>query len=252
MILNKSDALPRGRRDVIPWLGRVLPPEQKQRVKRAVAPALARKLDMLALLYGTDKSSHFHGYTRLYDSHFHSIRRRVRRVLEIGVGGTDSWSGYDTPVGGQSLQMWKTYFPQAEIIGVDIHPKNVTGERVHFEQGDQADAVFLQRLIDKWAPFDIVIDDGSHLGRHIRASFEHLWAAVRPGGYYVIEDLSVSYHPDWEGGPPGTPGTGAEFIKEQIDRTLGRYGDESFDPAVAELHLYADIVFLRRPGDLRL
>jgi hypothetical protein len=36
-------------------------------------------------------------------------------MLEIGVGG------YDSPIsGGESLRMWKTYFPFAKIFALDI------------------------------------------------------------------------------------------------------------------------------------
>ena len=87
-------------------------------------------LDALARLHGTDKSSHHHGYTRLYERHFASRRATVRRLLEIGVGGTSSWRGYDTTQGGQSLRMWSDYFPNAEIVGVDIHAKAISGRRL--------------------------------------------------------------------------------------------------------------------------
>jgi hypothetical protein len=92
----------------------------------------------------------------------------------------------------------------------------------------------------------VVIDDGSHLGRHVRASFAGLWAAVKPGGWYVIEDLQAASDPRWEGGPPGTPGTAAELLKALVDDTLART-DPAFRPGVAALHVYAEIAFLRKP-----
>ena len=72
-----------------------------------------------------------------------------------------------------------------------------------------------------------------------------LWGAVKPGGFYVIEDLSLAYHHDWEGGPPGTPGTAADLLKQLIDSTLLRAGDP-FQPSVAALHVYPEIAFLQR------
>ena len=86
-------------------------------------------LDALARLLGTDKSSYVHGYTRLYETHFASRRPTVRRLLEIGVGGINSWHGYETTEGGQSLRMWRDYFPNAEIVGIDnqsFHCRPVT------------------------------------------------------------------------------------------------------------------------------
>ena len=54
---------------------------------------------------------------------------------------------------------------------------------IRFEQGDQSDPKFLERLARTYGPFDVVIDDGSHIGRHTIATFEGLWPAVRPGGF---------------------------------------------------------------------
>jgi cephalosporin hydroxylase len=154
--------------------------------------------------------------------------------------------GYETAAGGQSLRMWRRYFPNATIVGIDIHHKNVAGPRICFEQGSQSDKAFLRGLVKRYAPFDVVIDDGSHLGRDIATSFDVLWPAVKPGGFYVIEDIDVSYHPEWEGGPPGTPGTAADLIKRLLDDTLIRAGDDEFQPSIAALHVYHQIVFLER------
>jgi hypothetical protein len=202
-------------------------------------------LDALAQLAGTDKSSREHDYTRLYRRYLDSRRTEVRSVLEIGVGGVTSISGYETLTGGQSLRVWSDYFPNAQITRIDIHDKNVSGPRIHFERGDQSDPVFLQSVIDKHGPFDVVIDDGSHIGRHIIASFNVLWKAVRPGGFYIVEDLALAYHPDWEGGPPGTPGTAAELLKTKIDDTLRRYQDP-FQPSIESMHIYGEICFFEK------
>ncbi len=204
----------------------------------------AADLDALARLHGTDKSSYVHGYTRLYETYFASRRPTVRRLVEIGVGGITSLRGYETTEGGQSLRMWRDYFPNAEIVGIDIHAKAVTGPRLRFEQGDQSDPVFLRALIDKYRPFDIVIDDGSHIGSDITASFVTLWNAVMPGGMYVIEDLSLAYDPRY-GGPPGTPGTAAELIKAAVDDTLLRENDP-FRPSIAAMHIYGKIAFFEK------
>jgi hypothetical protein len=207
-------------------------------------------LDALARYYGTDKSSQHHGYTAFYHRHLRKRRGAVRSVLEIGVGGTKSWEGFETKAGGQSLRMWSDYFPNAEIVGVDINEKSVQGTRIHFERGDQSDRGFLGELTRAYGPFDVVIDDGSHIGSHIRASFDALWDSVKPGGMYVVEDLHVAYHPGYGGGPPGTPGTAAELIKAQIDNTIRRHeetvGVVTFEPPVTAIHLYPEIVFFEK------
>jgi hypothetical protein len=235
-------------------VGRRLTAGQRHRLKRAVAGLRALRpgdLDALARYYGTDKGSQTvgiavgHNYTPTYQRHFAARRKTVRSVLEIGVGGTSSVEGYDTRAGGQSLRMWRRYFPHATILGIDIHDKAISAPRIHFERGDGTDPAFLKRVISRYGPFDIVIDDGSHIGREIIASFGVLWEAVKPGGFYVIEDLPLAYHPDWEGGPPGTPDTAADLLKRLIDSTLLRAGD-SFRPSVAAMYVYPEIVFLQR------
>jgi hypothetical protein len=207
-------------------------------------------LDALARCYGTDKSSQHHGYTRLYRQHLGARRTAARSVLEIGVGGTTSWKGFETTAGGQSLRMWRDYFPNADVVGVDINEKHVRGPRIHFERGDQSDPVFLQEVVRTYGPFDVVIDDGSHIGSHIQVSFAVLWDAVAGGGVYVVEDLPVAYHPAYGGGPPGTPGTAIELIKAQVDNAIRRneetVGVVSFEPPIAAMHVYPEIAFFEK------
>jgi hypothetical protein len=107
-------------------------------------------------------------------------------------------------------------------------------------QGDQSDKELLAELAGSYGPFDLVIDDGSHLGVHQHASFAALFPSVRPGGWYVIEDLETSYWEDWEGGPSGTPGTGIDLAKQLLD-------DVNIGPReVASVHAYYGIVFVER------
>lgn len=221
-----------------------------RRELRALRVLRRSYLDALGTHYRTDKSSdprlHGHNYSPLYESHLGRLRREVRAVLEIGVGGTTSVTGYQTTQGGQSLRMWRRYFPKATIVGIDIHHKKVASHRICFEHGDQSDPCFLGQVVARHGPFDLIIDDGSHLASDVRASFEHLWDAVKPGGFYVIEDLAVSYSECYGGGPPGTPGTAAELIKDVVDGTLLPYVCDAL-PTVAQMHVYKEIVFLQHP-----
>jgi len=192
---------------------------RRHRLQDVLAACVPGRLDLLARIYGTDKRSTAHGYTRRYEEHLRARRRSVRAVLEIGVGGITSSSGYETTAGGQSLRMWQRYFPRAQIVGLDIEPKRVQGARIHVEQGSQDDPEVLERIARRYGPFDLIIDDGSHLGRHVEASFEALFAHLNPGGIYAIEDLMTAYRADYEGGPPGlrcatrsSNGTGATAV----------------------------------------
>lgn len=199
-------------------------------------------LDRVARGFETDKSSQVHGYTQYYARHL-PRRRDVKALLEIGVGG------YSSSEGGHSIQMWGRYFDRANIIGIDVHDKQLTGPRISFERGSQDDPEFLAAVAERYGPFDVVIDDGSHIGRHVRASFSALLPHVKPGGWYVIEDLATAYHPDWEGGPPGTAGTQIELIKDLVDKVHDRHLPEAGPHQVDEVHVYNEIAFVRKgPG----
>jgi hypothetical protein len=161
----------------------------------------------LAIKHGTDKSSLHHFYTRYYEQYFSGRRTEVRRLLEIGVRG------------GCSMKMWKEYFPNAMIFGVDINRNTKQFEDDHTKIfiGSQDDPKFLDDVaLASGEPFDIVIDDGSHECKHQIASFLALLKHVRDGGIYVIEDLNTSYFAKFGGGVR-KEGTAVEFLKQRID-----------------------------------
>ena len=127
------------------------------------------------------------GYFPTYERVFSEYRGRAPTVLEIGVN-----------LGG-SLRLWKEYFgPDTTIVGIDITPacaafENVE-ERVFVRIGDQSDPGFLASVVEEFGPFDIVIDDGSHVVSHQIASFNALFhKGVAAGGLYLVEDLETSY-----------------------------------------------------------
>jgi hypothetical protein len=170
-----------------------------RRHRSGTAPG--RGLDPLtrhAILRGTDKwGPHF--YTPVYHELFQHLRELPIRVLEIGVGGHES-----ALVGGASLLMWADYFPHARIVGIDVAEKRVAAHpRITILQGSQEDAGFLAQVLADHGPFDIVIDDGSHVPAHVHASFDVLFPALRDDGLYVIEDVQTAFWPRFGGSPDG-------------------------------------------------
>jgi len=130
-------------------------------------------------------------YFPVYERYFSRFVNHSLVFLEIGVSK------------GGSLQMWKRYFgPFATIVGIDIDPacQSLEEKQVHVRIGDQSDPAFLQGVVDEFGPFDVILDDGSHIMRHVCASFHYLYDFVKEGGIYVIEDLHTAYMPDYEGG----------------------------------------------------
>lgn len=123
------------------------------------------------------------------------MRHRPIRLLEIGVGGYNF-----RKLGGASLSMWADYFPQGKIVGLDIARKTIDlGPRVIFVQGSQTDIGLLERLVTEHGPFDIVIDDGSHIPRHVVISFQVLFPKLANEGIYIIEDVQTAFWPRFGG-----------------------------------------------------
>jgi cephalosporin hydroxylase len=147
-------------------------------------------LTQLAIKYGTDKwGPHF--YTPVYHELFSKLRPHPIHLLEIGVGGY----GVKT-LGGSSLAMWAEYFPTGQITGVDNAEKHLDlNPRVTLYRGSQEDPEFLRRVCAEQGPFDIIIDDGSHLPKHVMMSFHALFPALNDGGIYVIEDIQTAFWP---------------------------------------------------------
>ena len=61
--------------------------------------------------------------------------------------------------------MWKDYFVNSTILGIDINPecKNYKEESVFVEIGSQTNEYFLSKISEEYGPFDLIIDDGSHI-----------------------------------------------------------------------------------------
>ncbi len=101
-------------------------------------------------------------------------------VLEIGVQS------------GGSLDMWDNILPPGSIVvGIDINAecKRYAKGRVIVEIGSQSDIDFINQMGVKYGPFDIIVDDGSHLPIHQEISLVQLIKYVKPGGRYIVEDI---------------------------------------------------------------
>ncbi len=151
-------------------------------------------LTRLAIKHGTDKwGQHF--YTPVYHNLFVHMRDKPVRLLEIGVGGY----GF-SKVGGASLAMWADYFPNGHILGVDVFAKKLELDpRVQVCQGSQDDPVFLSYISKEHGPFDVIIDDGSHIPKQVVASFDILFPMLADCGLYVIEDVHTCFWPQFGG-----------------------------------------------------
>jgi tetratricopeptide (TPR) repeat protein len=146
------------------------------------------QLDVAGAIEDTDKCSgrpygQGWGYLDHYQQVFEPLRRETFNLLEIGAKG------------GASLRLWKNYFENATVVGIDIDERcrSLADERIVIEIGNQADADFTRAVGERYLP-KIIIDDGSHQAEHIVSSFEKLYHYLAPGGYYIIEDTSFHFN----------------------------------------------------------
>ena len=132
-------------------------------------------------------SKNISGFIQLYEKYFSLLKDFKINILEIGVEN------------GDSLRIWREYFTNANICGIDIDKKDFKIDNVDIRQGDQSNHTFLLSLINDFKKFDIIIDDGSHQAKHIITSFNFLFPYLSNTGIYVIEDLQTSYFPRYGG-----------------------------------------------------
>ncbi|MFV8279923.1 CmcI family methyltransferase [Christiangramia marina] len=208
-----------------------------------------RNLSKMALIHKTDKfGTHF--YTPHYQRHFRKYRFKKINLFEIGVGG------YDNPyIGGNSLRMWKSFFPFARIFSIDLYDKSFLQEnRIKLFQGSQVDEEFLYQVVRDIKKIDIIIDDGSHLNEHVISTFKLLFPKLKIGGYYVIEDTQTSYWENYGGSSKNLnkEGTVYTFFKGLIDSLnheefiLENYEKSYYDKHIIAIHFYHNLIFIEK------
>jgi demethylmacrocin O-methyltransferase len=231
---------------------RLFPNRFKKRVKNTLVDLMTifhgRNLDKLAAMYKTDKwGSHY--FTQHYQRYFRPFKYRRIKLLEIGVGGYLKPQG-----GGQSLRMWKRYFPFGKIFSIDIYDKSFLNEpRVTIWRGSQVDPVFLAEVVRRTGPLDLIIDDGSHHNDHVFETFKLLFPHLKQGGIYAIEDTQTSYWDDFGGDSHDihNPKTTINRLKTLIDGLEYREYAKStghqpsyFDQNIVGVHFYHNLVFI--------
>ncbi len=141
-------------------------------------------LDEIFKREGADKQTGMHGYAPVYEELFSPFIYQPVSLLEIGI--------YQCA----SIRAWLEYLPYARIYGIDIEHWNFSHSGFNQWTGDQSDKEFLAKVIADAGSFHVIIDDGSHKAKDQWASFEALWPALAPGGYYCIEDIQCWFDDD--------------------------------------------------------
>jgi len=98
---------------------------------------------------------------------------------------------------GASLRMWRDYFPNAEIHGLDIDKSVVEGmreARICTWRCDQSSEMQLRTIIPHLVlsgKFDLIVDDGSHKPEDQLLTFQMLGSLLDRRGLYIIEDVDL-------------------------------------------------------------
>lgn len=174
-------------------------------------------------------------YPDVYERHFGNIREDVKSVIEIGVQG------------GGSVKVWRDYFPNAQIYGVDISPKckKFEEDRIQIVIGDQSDPKFLKTLPNA----DVIIDDGGHRMHQQRTSFVELLSHASM--VYVVEDLCTSYWPKF-GGKLHSQDSMVSLLVDNVNRAALTERRSSDPPSAVDdlgikaIHFYLGICFVEK------
>jgi len=122
-------------------------------------------------------------YFEIYDELFKKYREKKITFVEIGV------------TNGGSLMMWREYFKEANIIGIDFNPSAKKWEEYGFKIfiGDQSDPKFWTDFFSKVGKIDILIDDGGHTNQQQISTFHSCYENINENGIILFEDTHSSY-----------------------------------------------------------
>ena len=165
------------------------------------------ELNALCDLHGSDKGEvtsenhpylwESHNYADAYELMFRLRKNDVQLLIECGIGSNNpnliSNMGIDGKPGA-SLRVWRDFFPNAKIIGIDIDPEALfEEERIKTYQCDQTNPESIHKFCNnasiQHSSVDIFIDDGLHEYHAGICLFESMNKYLAENGVYIIEDV---------------------------------------------------------------
>lgn len=150
-------------------------------------------LSELAFKYLSDKCPQIkHPFTPVYYDLLKEKIESTKKVLEIGIGYREmalKWRDYRT---GASLLMWRDFFPNAQIYGIDVLSHALyNGKRIQSFICDQTKEEDLLNLVKEiGSDIDLIVDDGSHKTADQIFSCQILMPIIKNDVIYIIEDVT--------------------------------------------------------------
>jgi SAM-dependent methyltransferase len=125
---------------------------------------------------GTDKNTDHSYISHFYEEEFAKYKDLHINILEIGMGT------------GGSLFLWKKFFRNSKIYGIDIQDK------IHLRYKDKDITYFFEDaytedIVQKLPNFDIIIEDGPHTFESQKFVLENYIKKLNKNGILIIEDI---------------------------------------------------------------
>ena len=137
----------------------------------------------------TDKNT-THSYIELYNSILFRLKDTATNILEVGIGDFGEKNG-------GSLKLWRDYFTNATIYGLDILPLNrvldelIEDKRVvlYTEIDAYNETFFKNTFLNTNIKCDFMLDDGPHTLESMK-SFIRLYSQIMTeNGILIVEDI---------------------------------------------------------------
>jgi hypothetical protein len=124
-----------------------------------------------------------HQYIHVYEGLLEPIRFTAQNVLEIGINT------------GNSHRMWRDYFPDATVYGVDLFDfcdGMKDEERIEVRFGN----AYTPGMVNSFSEikFDVIVDDGPHSLESQVFCVENYTSLLSNNGILIIEDIP---YPEW-------------------------------------------------------
>lgn len=186
-------------------------------------------MDLASLINNslTDKNTS-HSYVDLYEKLLSSKKESATTVLEVGIGDFG-------PKNGGSVKLWRDYFRNATIYGLDILPVErvidelLTDPRVVLYTSTNAynEDFVNANFVNKGLKFDFMLDDGPHTLESMKDFIRLYLPLLKEDGILIIEDVQSV---DWfEHLNNQVPEDLKKYIKVYDRRNIkGRYDDLVF------------------------
>ena len=175
----------------------------------------------------TDKNT-CHSYLRLYNHLLKSKKETAKNVLEVGIGNFGEKNG-------GSIKLWRSYFTNATIHGLDILPIDrvidelVNDNRVVLYTSTNAydNEFFKTHFVDKNIKCDFMLDDGPHTLESMKQFIRLYSQIMTDDGILIVEDVQSW---DW-----------LEILKNEVPEHLKKF-IKIYDLRFVK-NRYDDIVF---------